>query len=87
LNELMGSPAWMIVESHLGMPASRVTTVAISSMRAARPSPTRVRNFARSSGEVCDQDSKAARAACTARSTSSAVPAGIVAMTSPLVES
>ena len=83
----MGRPACTIVLSHLGMPASRVMTVAISSMRAARPSPTRVRTLARSSGVVVDQAGKAARAAATAASTSAAVPAGMLPMTSPLVES
>ena len=38
--------------SHFGMPASRVTTVAISSMRAPRPSAMRVQNLARSSGRL-----------------------------------
>jgi hypothetical protein len=83
----MGRPAWIMRLSHFGIPASRVTTVAISSMRAPRPSAMRVQYLARSSGVVCDQDSKAARAAVAAASTSSAVPAATWAMTSPLVES
>src|SRR4051794_27547694 len=87
LNELMGRPACTIWLSHLGMPASRVTMVAISSMRAARPSPMRVQNLPRSSGDVCDHVSNAARAAFAALSTSSAVPSGIVPMTEPSVES
>jgi hypothetical protein len=87
LKLLMGRPAWIMRLSHFGMPASRVTTVAISSMRAARPSPMRVSALARSSGVVRDQPSNAARAAFAALSTSSAVPAGIEAITSPLDES
>ena len=73
--------------SHLGIPASRVITVAISSVRPPRPSAMRVQYLARSSGVVCDQDSKAARAAVAAASTSSAVPPGTWAMASPLAES
>src|SRR3954453_3365129 len=87
LNELIGSPAWTIWLSHFGMPASRVTIVAISSMRAVRPSPMRVQNLPPSSGDVCDQESNAARAALAALSTSSAVPSGIVPITEPSVES
>jgi hypothetical protein len=87
LNELIGRPACTIWLSHFGMPASRVTTVAISSMRAWRPSAMRVQNFARSSGEVCDHASNAARAAFAALSTSPAVPSGMLPMTEPSVES
>src|SRR4051795_13440600 len=87
LNELIGKPACTIWLSHFGIPASRVTIVAISSMRAAKPSPMRVQNLPRSSGDVCDQLSKAARAALAALSTSSAVPSGIVPITEPSVES
>jgi hypothetical protein len=47
----------------------------------------RVQNLARSSAGVAAQPSKAPRAACTARSTSSAVPSGIRAITSPFDES
>ena len=42
-------------------------------------------NAARSSAGVCDQASKAARAACTARSASSAVPSGTRPTTSSVV--
>src|SRR3954466_10766117 len=87
LNELIGRPAWTIWLSHFGMPASRVTIVAISSMRAARPSPTRAMYLPRSSGDVAAQPSNAARAALAALSTSSAVPSGTDAMTEPSVES
>src|SRR5438067_3123253 len=73
--------------SHFGMPASRVTMVAISSIRAVSPSAMREENLARSSGDFDDHSSNAARAALTARSTSSAVPSGIWPMTSPFVES
>jgi hypothetical protein len=61
--------------------------VASSSMRPARASPMRVRYLARSSAEVVDQLSKAARAAWTALSTSPDVPAGMVAITSSVIES
>ena len=47
----------------------------------------RLQYLARSSLEVAAQPSNAARAALAAASTSAAVPAGIVPMTSPLVES
>ena len=87
LNELTGKPTCTSWLSHLGIPASRVTTVAISSRRACKPSAMRVQYLARSSGVVADHDSKAAAAALAARSTSSAVPSGTAAMTSPLVES
>ena len=83
----MGSPAWTIWLSHLGMPASRVTTVAISSMRAPRPSAMRPQYLARSSGVFAAQPSKAARAAWAAWSRSSAVPSGMVPITDPSVES
>ena len=86
-NELIGRPACTIWLSHFGMPASRVTIVAISSMRPMRPSAMRLQYLARSSLEVAAQPSNAARAALAAASTSAAVPAGIVPMTSPLVES
>ena len=85
--ELMGRPAWMIWLSHLGMPASRLTTVAISSMRAPRPSAMRVQNLARSSGDLAAQSGNAALAALAALSRSSAVPLGMVASTDPSVES
>ena len=73
--------------SHFGMPASRVTTVAISSMRAPRPSAMRVQYLARSSALVFAQAGKAAAAALTAASTSAALPSGMWPITSPLVES
>jgi hypothetical protein len=85
--ELMGRPACTSWLSHFGMPASRVTTVAISSMRAPRPSAMRLQYLPRSSLEVAAQPSKAARAALAAASTSAALPDGIRPITSPLVES
>jgi hypothetical protein len=69
------------------MPVSRLMTVAISSTRAPSASPMRVRNLPRSSTDVVDHASNACRAAFTAWSTSAAVPAGIVAITSSLTES
>ena len=81
-----GRPAWMIWASFTGMPTSWATTVAISSVRASRPSWMRVRYLARSSTLVWLQPSKALRAAATARSTSAAVPSGMVAITSSVAE-
>ena len=46
----------------------------------------RVRYLPRSSTEVCDHAGNAALAAATALSTSSAVPSGIVPITSSVVE-
>ena len=87
LKLLIGSPTCTSCDSHLAMPVSLEMVVAISSMRAPRASPMRLRYLARSSTGVVDHVSKAARAAATARSTSPAVPAGIVAMTSSRHES
>ena len=61
--------------------------MAISSILAPSASPMRLTNLARSSIDVEDHDSNAALAAATAASTSVAVPAGIVAMTSSVIES
>jgi hypothetical protein len=87
LKLLIGRPTWTICDSHLAMPVSLEIVVASSSIRAPRASPMRERYLARSSTGVCDHDSNAALAALTARSTSAAVPAGIVAITSSVTES
>jgi hypothetical protein len=87
LKLLIGSPTCTICDSHLAMPVSFEIVVASSSIRAPRASPMRVRYLARSSTGVVDQVLNAARAACTARSTSAAVPDGIVAMTPSVTES
>ena len=71
----------------MGMPTSCEMTCAISSVRAPSASPMRVRSLARSSREVAAQLGKAAAAAWTALSTSSAVPSGMVAKTSSVAES
>ena len=84
---LIGSPTWTSWDSHLAIPVSLEIVVAISSVRAPRASPMRLRYLARSSAGVADHASKAALAAATARSTSAAVPAGIVAITSSVTES
>ena len=76
----------MIWASFTGMPTSWAMTVAISSVRASRPSWMRVRYLARSSTLVWLQPANALRAAATARSTSAAVPSGMVAITSSVVE-
>src|SRR5688572_12067141 len=61
--------------------------VAISSWRADRPSMRRCRYLTRSSAGVSNaHESKAARAALTARSASSALPSGTVPTTSSVVE-
>ena len=86
-NELIGRPACTSWLSHFAMPASRVTMVAISSMRPMRPSAMREQYLPRSSFEVAAQPSKAARAALAALSTSAAEPAGMRPKISPLVES
>jgi hypothetical protein len=87
LNEFTGRPACTSVLSHLGMPASRVTSVPISSVRAPSPSAMRVQNLARSSGVVAAHEANAARAAVAAASTSAALPAGMLPITDPSVES
>ena len=56
-------------------------------MRAARAPATAVRSPVRSASGRDDHSGKAARAAATARSTSSTVPSGTVPMTSSVVES
>ena len=74
----------MIFDSLSGMPTSPVTVSAISSARPTMPSWTLVRSFARCSLEVALQLGKAARAASTAASASSAVAAGTHPITSSL---
>ena len=81
----IGTPTWIIRESVIGMPSSWAMMAAISSPRASMPSATAVSSAARSCQGVCDQASNASRAAATARSTSSGVPAGIRPMTSSVV--
>ena len=84
---LIGSPTWISWDSHLAIPVSLEIAVASSSARAPSASPIRLRNLARSSTDVLDQVPNAALAAATARSTSAAVPAGTVAITSSETES
>ena len=60
----------MILLSDLTMPTSWLTRVAISSIRAARPSAMRAQYLARSVGDVAAQPGNAALAAATAASTS-----------------
>jgi hypothetical protein len=72
----------MIIDRFSGMPTSPATSCAISIERACSPSVMRWRYLARSSREVSAQAGKAALAACTARSTSSAVPSGMRPITS-----
>ncbi len=82
---IAGSPAWMPIDWAMGMPSSAEMSAAISSARSCRRTATAAHSSARSSTGTCDQPSKAARAAATARSTSSAVPAGMRPMTSSVV--
>ena len=82
-----GPPTCTMRESLMGMPTSRAIAWAISSARALRPSTTLSIKAQRVSSGVCDQASKAARAANTACSASSALPWGTVAITSSVVES
>ena len=76
----------MMLDSVKGMPTSWAMRVAISSVRADRPSWIRARILPRSSADVADQAGKAAAAAFTALSTSSGVPSGMLPMTSSVVE-
>ena len=85
-NWLAGSPTWMILLSFSGIPSSWAIVAATSSLRSPSPAAIALSRPARSSREVSDQAGKAARAAATARSASSAEQAGIVPMTSSVVE-
>ena len=86
-NVPIGSPAWIIIDKLSGIPTSWATSSAMSAMRAASASPIRVAYLALSLAETCDHSAKAALAAWTAASTSSADPSGTVPMTSSVVES
>jgi hypothetical protein len=79
---IVGRPAWIMWASLIGMPTSWAMSAATSSIRSPSACAIRVIQSARSSTDVRDQPSNAARAAATARSTSSAVPSGIEPMTS-----
>ena len=79
-----GIPAWIIVDMPRGIPTSSEMSVPISSMRAPSwPASPSIRPRRSSSG-VAAQPSNASRAAATALSTSTAVPAGTEPMTSSL---
>ena len=84
---MIGRPTWMIVETLTGVPTSCAMSRLISVMRAPRASAIRDAYLARSVGGVRDHCSNAPRAARTARSASSAVPLGMLPMTSSVVES
>jgi hypothetical protein len=60
----------------MGIPISVEISSDICDMRAPNASPRRAINFERSKAGVEDQSENAARAAATARSTSSELPAG-----------
>ena len=85
LNVIVGRPAWIIRDRPIGIPSSAATVAAISSARAASPSPIAASSSTRSPTGVCDQPSNASRAAPTARSTSSAVPWGMRPITSSVL--
>ncbi len=76
-----GSPTWIALASHTGVPTSCATSSAISSVRAVSSSAMRVRYLPRSSRLVAAQPGNAAFAAATALATSSALPSGIEPMT------
>jgi hypothetical protein len=86
-NDIVGRPAWIIIDRFIGMPTSREISAAISSPRAASAAAIARQASSRSAIDDCDQTSKAARAAATARSTSPAVASGTRPMTSSVVES
>ncbi len=77
----IGTPACTACEKPSGEPSSAVTVPAISSLRATSTSRSAAIFAARSAGGVAAQPAKASRAARTAASTSSAVPAGTWPMT------
>ncbi len=80
-----GSPAWIMRDSVSGMPSSVAIRTPSSSPRSASFAPIAPPAARARSGEVCDQESKAARAARTARSASSGVPSGTRPITSSVV--
>ncbi len=86
-NDAIGSPTWTSWDRTWGMPTSWVMRSARLSMRAPRASLTLVMRAVRSSIGVADQAGKAALAAATAASMSSAVPSGTVPITASVVES
>ena len=83
---IVGSPAWIMCASLIGMPSSCAISAAISSIRALSACAIRASQSARSSTVVSDHVSNAARAAATARSTSSALPSGMLPITCSVVE-
>ncbi len=82
---LIPSPTWIIRESFSGIPSSWAIIAASSSARASRLAAIAPISRARSSRGVCDQPSNASRAASTARSTSTGVQPGTVAIASSVV--
>ena len=84
---IAGSPAWICRASGSGIPTSAATRAAISSARSASAALIAVQASTRCSTGTCRQASKPARAAVTARSTSSGVPSGIRPITCSVVES
>lgn len=76
-------PTWTAFAKRSGAPSSAVTVSVNSPLRACSASRSAPISAARSAGGVAAQPGRAARAARTAASTSSAVPAGTSAMTWP----
>ena len=76
-----------MLDSCFAIPVSREMADEISSMRATSASPIAFRYLARSAFGKLLHERKAALAAAAAFVTSDAVPSGMVAMTSSLVES
>ncbi len=79
---MIGRPAWTIIASVIGEPSSCAIRPATSPWRSCSLAEMTAVRATRSSSGVALQSSKAARAAATARSTSSGVPSGTEPMTS-----
>jgi hypothetical protein len=73
--------------SRIGLPAMRLSSCAISAARSESSRANVVSTAERSAGVVRDHSAYACRAACTARSTSSASATVISATTSPVLGS
>ena len=84
---MAGSPAWIVRDWASGIPTSAAISAASSSPRAASPAAIPCSASRRLSNGTADQASKPARAAATARSTSSGVPSGTRPITCSVVES
>ena len=84
---IAGRPAWIVRASASGMPTSAAISAAISSARSASAALIAVHASTRCSTGTSRHSSNPARAAFTARSTSSGVPSGMRPITCSVVES